>query len=51
MRGWWWKMVGRLLVVAGSELVLVGEPEVGPWDCKPRGVELVFEVLGEVESG
>lgn len=44
--------MGWLLVVVGGELlVLVREAEMGPWDGEPRGVELVFEVFREVESG
>lgn len=44
-------MRGLLVVARGELLVLVGKPEVGPWDGKPRRVELVFEVFRDVESG
>lgn len=42
---------GLLVVVGGQLLVLVGEPDMGSGDGKSGGVELVFEVFGEVEAG
>lgn len=36
------------MVVGGRKVVLVGESQMGSWYGQPTGIELMFEVFGDV---